>query len=121
MSTVAMQERTVLSAQAKECLTAAVIQNKSQAAVARMLGVSPAVVSTLLKDKYAGDVAQMEQRIRGHFLGEMVVCPVVGELGRQHCIEFQKRPKSYTNPQRSALSSACPQCPNNCNKESNDE
>jgi hypothetical protein len=69
-------------------------------------------VNQLLKDKYLGDVASMEERIRGRFMSETVQCPVMGTLGRNHCLDYQKRPLAFTNPQRAALHQACKTCPN---------
>jgi DNA-binding transcriptional regulator YdaS (Cro superfamily) len=102
----------VLPTDVREALAAAVLRLGSQTAVARDLGVSPAVVNHLLKDRYPGDVATMADRIRGQYLAETVNCPVMGELGRRHCLDYQARPLAHTNPQRARLFHACKTCPN---------
>lgn len=96
----------------RAALEAAVKRLGTQSKVAEELGVSAAVINTLLKDRYLGDVQKMAGRIRGEYMGETVVCPVMGLLGRQHCQTYQARPLVFTNPQRSALHSACKTCPN---------
>ncbi len=96
----------------KAALVEAVKQRKTQVQVAKEMGVSVTVVNTLLKDKYTGDVATMAERIRGLYMAETVNCPVMGQLGKQHCLDYQKRSPANTNPMRAALSRACKTCPN---------
>jgi hypothetical protein len=93
-------------------LQAAIKRLGSQVSVAQELGVSPAVVNHLMRDRYAGDVAGMADRIRGQFMKQMVACPVMGELGLRHCLDNQSRPLAFTNPTRVALYTACKTCPN---------
>lgn len=100
----------VLSPDVKEALQQAVVRFTSQVKVAQELGVSSAVVSTLLKDKYTGDVAAMEERIRGKFLGATVLCPVQGTLSKASCLDNQALPMAFTNPIRAALGRACKKC-----------
>lgn len=101
-----------LAVDVRDALIAAVARLGSQTAVARDLGVSPAVVNHLLRDRYVGDVATMAERIRGQYMAETVNCPVMGELGRRHCLDYQSRPLAHTNPQRVRLFHACKTCPN---------
>lgn len=103
---------TPLPPDVQQALQAAVKRLGSQVNVAGELGVSAAVVNNLLKDRYLGDVAGMAERIRGQFMAQTVVCPVMGELGRRHCLDYQARPLVFTNPTRVALHSACKTCPN---------
>lgn len=100
----------VLAPEVKAALQEAVTRFTSQVKVAHELGVSSAVVSTLLKDKYTGDVAAMEERIRGKFLGATVICPVMGTLGKDNCLDNQALPMAFTNPIRAALGRACKKC-----------
>lgn len=101
-----------LPADVRAALAAAVKRVGSQAKAAAALSVSSPVVSQLLKDCYPGDVPTMEARIRGCFMSETVQCPVLGTLGRNHCLDNQKRPLAFTNPTRAALFQACKTCPN---------
>lgn len=101
---------TVLEPEVKAALEAAVKRLGSQSKVADDLGISPAVVNNLLKDRYPGDVQGMAVRIRGQYMAETVQCPVMGQLGRRHCLDYQARPLAFTNPVRVALHRACKTC-----------
>jgi hypothetical protein len=101
-----------LAADVLAALGNAVKRLGSQTKVAKDLGVSVTVVNQLLKDQYLGDVASMSERIRGQYMAETVSCPVMGELGRRHCLDYQVRPLAHTNPQRVRLYHACKTCPN---------
>lgn len=94
----------------KTALEAAVNAAGSQVKVAKDLGVSPAVVNNLLKDRYLGDVAGMASRIRGQYMAETVQCPVMGTLSRRHCLDNQVRPLVFTNPTRVRLHAECKVC-----------
>lgn len=87
-----------LPADVKAALAAAVKQLGSQTKAAADLHISGAVVSQLLRDAYLGDVATLAARIRGKYMAETVQCPVLGTLGRNHCLDNQKRPLAFTNP-----------------------
>ncbi len=102
----------VLSHDVKAALAAAVQRMGSQSRVATDLGISGPVVSTLLKDKYTGNVQAMETRIRGQYMAETVACPVMGALSSRDCLDYQARPAAFTNPVRAALSRSCKSCPN---------
>lgn len=102
----------VLPPDVKDALAQAVTHLGSQTKVADELGVSSAVISTLLKDKYTGNVPLMEQRIRGQYMAETVRCPVQGTLSKRSCLDNQALPMAFTNPVRAALGRACKTCPN---------
>jgi fructose 1,6-bisphosphatase len=95
----------------KKALAMAVERAKSQSKVAEQLNVSTAVISTLLKDKYAGNVETMAQRIRGQYMAETVRCPVLGTLSTKSCLDNQALPMAFTNPVRAALGRSCKTCP----------
>jgi hypothetical protein len=84
--------------------------------VAALLGVSAAQVSQVLAGKYPGNTANLEARVRGEFMGELVDCPVLGDLSRADCQRHQAAPFLATNPLRIALHRACPGCPNRSSK-----
>jgi hypothetical protein len=102
----------MLSPDVKVALEQAVTRFGSQTKVASELGVSSAVISTLLKDKYPGSVVVMEQRIRGQYMAETVLCPVQGTLSTRNCLDNQALPMAFTNPVRAALGRACKTCAN---------
>lgn len=112
MASTPDKRQQALPADVRAALEAAVKRLGAQSKVAEELGVSPAVVNTLLKDRYQGDVGRMVERIRGEYMAETVTCPVMGQLGRQHCQTYQGRALVFTNPLRSALHQACKTCAN---------
>jgi hypothetical protein len=80
---------------------------KGQRAVAKEIGYSPAVVSQVLNAKYGGDMAQVEKRVRGAYMGETVFCPVLGEIPSNQCLDHQRKPFAPINPMRVRLYRAC--------------
>jgi hypothetical protein len=85
----------------------------SQAAVARRLGYSGALVSNVLAAKYKADLASVETVVRGVLMAATVVCPVVGDLATDQCLGHQRAPWAPHNPQRIAFYRACRAgCPN---------
>ncbi len=85
-------------------------ETRTQAEVAADIGYSPAVVNQVLQGKYNGDLKRVQKAVEGGLQGAMVECPVIGELPRQRCVEYQRSGKSNTNPMRVALGRACPKC-----------
>lgn len=83
------------------------VADKGQRTVAKEIGYSPAVVSQVLNDKYLGDVAQVEKRVRGAYMGETVFCPVLGEIPSNQCMDHQRKPFAPINPMRVRLFRAC--------------
>jgi hypothetical protein len=79
----------------------------SQARVADKIGYSPAVISTVLKGTYAGDLTAVEKAVRGAFMGATVDCPVLGAIASNRCLEEQRKPFAATNPHRVTLYRAC--------------
>lgn len=112
MASNSSRPQSVLPADVKAALQAAVLRLGSQVKVAEELHVTSPVISTLLKDKYPGSVETMEQRIRGQFMAETVLCPVMGTLSKRSCQDNQALPQAFTNPMRAALGRACKTCPN---------
>lgn len=84
----------------------------SGSAAAARIGYSPAVVSHVIANRYPGDMEQVRQRIRGALMGETVMCPILGEIGRDRCLIEQKRPFAATNSTRARLFHACRSCAN---------
>ena len=81
-------------------------------AVARRLGYSDAVISHVLARKYPGDVAKVFATVRGALMGEVVLCPILGDIGRDRCLGEQSKPFAATNSTRARLFHACKTCPN---------
>lgn len=76
-------------------------------AAAKKIGYSDAVLSHVFSGSYSGDLARVEEKVRGALMGVTVMCPVLGEIGRDHCLDQQKMPFSATSSIRSKLYRAC--------------
>jgi hypothetical protein len=100
-----------LSADALQALQRAVHTYGTQSAVAEQLGRSAATVNQALKGKYRGDLADLEQRIRGVLLNLTVECPVLREISAKTCLDEQSRPLVFSNPLRVRLHRSCKACP----------
>jgi len=90
----------------RECCAAS-----SQAAIAKRINYSPAVVNQVLKGTYKGDLNSVQKAVEGALMGLSVECPVIGTLPRDRCLEYQRRGFAATNPLRVTLSIACQTCP----------
>lgn len=76
-------------------------------AAAKAIGYSAAVVSHMLAGHYTGDQDAVFAKIRGALMGEVVNCPVLGELGRDRCLTEQKKPFATSNAARARVYRAC--------------
>ena len=76
-------------------------------AVAKKIGYAGAVVTQIVRRKYPGDMGRVEAKVRGALMGATVVCPILGEIGRDRCLDEQKKPNSATSSIRSKLYRAC--------------
>lgn len=89
-----------------EVLRAAVAQS-SQVRVARALGYSNSVVSSVLGGTYAGDLQRVRAAVEGALMNARVDCPVLDTISRARCVEVQRRPFTPTNPMNVSLYRAC--------------
>jgi hypothetical protein len=81
--------------------------------VAERIGYSPAVVTHVLRNHYRGDMERVAEKVRGALMGVTVCCPVLGEIGKDRCLDEQKKPFAGTSSVRSRLHRACRAgCPN---------
>ncbi|QFQ88241.1 hypothetical protein F8A10_12040 [Paracoccus kondratievae] len=92
---------------AEEC--AATSQNK----VARRLNRSAALVSNVLRRKYLGDMAAVEEVVRGVFMFATVQCPAQGEISTAACRDWMRKAGRFVNvnAQRVRMFRACNSCP----------
>lgn len=86
---------------------AATFAGSTQAAVARRIGYSPSVVNQVIRGSYKGDLTRVEEAVRGAFISECVICPVLGEIGRDVCLAHQRRGFEATSLVRAQLYHAC--------------
>lgn len=82
-------------------------------AVAVKAGLSKTTVHEAVRHSYKAALDNVEQKVRGAFMGKTVECPVLDEITVDLCLENQKRPFSAANPTRVALHRTCPTCPFN--------
>ncbi len=82
-------------------------KTKPQTKVARELGYSAAVINQVLKGAYKGNLKNVADAVCSVYLGETVICPVMGELEKHRCKQFQKDTFSATNPIRIRRYRAC--------------
>jgi hypothetical protein len=75
------------------------------------LGYSTAVISTVIVGAYKGDVARVEEKVRGLLMGLTVDCPVLDEISRNTCLDWQKKPRAQTSSLRARMYRACRSCP----------
>lgn len=88
-------------------------QRASQSAVAKELGRSGAVVSQVLRKKYAGSYQNVEERVRGVLLNGRVECPGLGTVPTHECQDWREKARVYApgNPTRRRMFRACRACP----------
>lgn len=88
-------------------------ERSSQSKVAAQLERSPAVVSTVLRKKYAGSYDRIEERVRGILMDGRVDCPGMGQLPSHECQDWREKAKVFHpgNPTRTRMFRACNRCP----------
>lgn len=74
---------------------------------AKRIGYSPAVLSAVFANKYKGSLKVVEARVRGALMGLTVNCPVVGEIGRDRCLNEQRMGMTGASSVRARLYRAC--------------
>lgn len=85
----------------------------SQSKVAARLGRSAALVSNVLRAKYPGDMAAVEDMVRGRFMARTVTCPALGEISSATCRDWMGLARTYGNEtsERVRMYRACRTCP----------
>lgn len=79
----------------------------SQSAVAKELAYSAATISQILSNNYRGDVGRVKEMVSGRYMAATVDCPMLGELGRNTCLDWQKKPYAPTSSHRVQMYRAC--------------
>lgn len=85
----------------------------SQSKVAAALDRSATMISQVLSKKYPGDLLAIEERVRGTYMDQTVVCPALGDLPTQECQDWRALAKEFVlvNPRRAQMFRACNRCP----------
>lgn len=80
----------------------------SQGKVGPRIGYKGAgVVCAVLNNNYKGDLARVEDAVRGALMNATVECPVDGEITIDLCIRNQKKKLTATSNRRIRLYRAC--------------
>lgn len=80
---------------------------------ARPQGYSGTSICQLLKDKYPGGTAIIEDAIRMNLMNKKIDCPELGAIQPDVCKKWQGRSQTPgRNPQSIRMSFACRTCPN---------
>lgn len=87
----------------------------TQRRVADQLGRSAGLVSQVLRNKYPGDMAAIEDAVRGVWMGASVACPALGTISTAECQMWRARSRRLvnTNSLRVRMFRACNACPRN--------
>lgn len=80
---------------------------KSLTAAAKAIGYSDGLVSNVISNTYGAGTDRIEAKVRGALMHEKVLCPIIGEIGRDRCLDEQAMPKLATSSIRSKLYRAC--------------
>lgn len=87
-------------------------QRTSGAAAAKRINYSPATVSQVISNSYRGDIGRVAEMVRGALMEATVDCPVLGEIGRDRCLDEQAKPFAATSAHRAQLWHWCQgRCP----------
>lgn len=91
----------------------------SQNKVAVQLNRSASLVSAVLRAKYQGDLAAVEDVVRGVFCGQIVECPQLGAIPSNDCQEWRRKSQHFSsvNSLRVDMYRACIRCPRNKREE----
>ena len=84
----------------------------SQNKVAKKLNRSAALVSAVLRNRYAGDMEAVEEVVRGVFQSATVDCPAMGTMPSNICRDWQLKARSFSNEnsERVRMFRACQRC-----------
>lgn len=85
----------------------------SQNKVAQRLDCSAAMISQVLRRKYPADLSRLEERVRGMFRGQTILCPALGEMPLNLCQDWRAKAGDFQigNPLRTRMYRACHACP----------
>ncbi|KAB2772144.1 transcriptional regulator [Brucella anthropi] len=86
---------------------------ESQSAISRKVGYSASAVSQVLSNSYQnGDIGRVELAVRGALMAEIVRCPALGDIARNVCISWQRKPFSTANAHNVRMFHECrSRCP----------
>ena len=74
---------------------------------AMKIGLSPALVSLVIRRRHHATYAFAEARVRGMLMTPIIPCPVLGLISTTQCREEQQKPFTSINPLAVAVYRAC--------------
>lgn len=77
----------------------------------KRISYAASTVSQVISGSYKGDMARMEEMVRGAFMAATVDCPEQGEMARNVCLEWQRRPYTDVSAMHIRMWRACQRCP----------
>ncbi|MVO16830.1 hypothetical protein [Parasedimentitalea huanghaiensis] len=96
----------------------------SQNIVAKQLDLSAAVVSQSIRNRYAGNLSNIESVVRDTFINAPVNCDALGgEIESPICLTWRRRSEKLTSssPMRVRMFHACRKCPLNSSQTEGDD
>lgn len=87
----------------------------SQNQVAKRMGYSGSLVSSVLAARYPGNLARVEEVYRGVYEAGTVECPALGEVALDLCHRWRRKSRRLNpaNAQNVLMFRACRRCPLN--------
>lgn len=79
----------------------------SQSAVAKKIGYSAPTISAVLGNTYKGALPKVATAVRWHLGGDTVSCPMLGDIRKTECLDWQGKPYAVTSSHRVAMYRAC--------------
>ncbi len=76
-------------------------------AAGQKIGYSSTAVSNVLNNKYKGDLTAVEDAVRGALMGLNVNCPAQGEISKNVCLDWQKKPRGNSDSTSVRVYRAC--------------
>lgn len=95
------------------CRLAEECEKASQSKVAKRLNRSASLVSAVLSCSYKGDMAAVEEVVRGIYFAATIDCPALGQIGANSCRDWMRLATSFSNinSERVRMYQACRCCP----------
>lgn len=95
----------------------------SQGQVAKRLGRSASMVSNVLRGIYRGNMAVIEDLVRGTLMLEVIDCLGLGEINKRNCREWRLRSRKFANVNSLYVTMyrACNRCPVNKKEDHTDD
>ncbi|WP_413874136.1 hypothetical protein [Albidovulum sp.] len=95
----------------------------SQNRVAAAIGRSASLVSLVLANRYAGDLAAVEELFNGVFRAARVECPALGTIPANECRRWREKSRRFVNVNalRVRMYRACAHCPRNAREAADDQ